>query len=55
MNQRPPAGPFLAALAGADSSHRAVPMAHFHRHIQRVLAAVCALCIGILLARSVGL
>ena len=30
-------------------------MNHFHRHLQRVLAAVCGLCVGILLARSVGL
>ena len=30
-------------------------MAEFHRHVQRVLAAACALCIGILLARSIGL
>jgi hypothetical protein len=29
-------------------------MEQFHRAAQRVLAAVCALCIGILLARSVG-
>jgi len=30
-------------------------MNNYHRHLQRVLAAVCALCVGILLARSVGL
>jgi hypothetical protein len=30
-------------------------MAHLHRHAQRFLAAACALCIGILLARSIGL
>lgn len=26
----------------------------FHRHAQRILTAACALCIGMLLARSVG-
>jgi hypothetical protein len=29
-------------------------MSEFHRHVQRVLAAVCALCVGILLARAAG-
>jgi hypothetical protein len=29
-------------------------MSQFHRQVQRVLAAVCALCVGILLARAAG-
>jgi hypothetical protein len=29
-------------------------VSQFHRHLQRVLAAVCALCVGILLARAIG-
>jgi len=29
-------------------------VSEFHRHLQRILAAVCALCVGILLARAAG-
>ena len=29
-------------------------VSQFHRHLQRILAAVCALCVGILLARAIG-
>jgi hypothetical protein len=29
-------------------------VSQFHRHLQRILAAVCALCVGILLARAAG-
>ena len=30
------------------------PMAQLHRHAQRALAAACAFCIGILIARFAG-
>jgi hypothetical protein len=36
-------------------SHRiTLSVSQFHRHLQRILAAVCALCVGILLARAAG-